>query len=64
MADAVLFRVRFIELIERWLSLFSSWNLIAVLLINYIILKPRETVCVLANSIYIWLSGNILEYIV
>ncbi|KAJ5093497.1 hypothetical protein N7456_009358 [Penicillium angulare] len=52
------------ELLERLsqqYSEFDNGNLVAALLMNYMVLKPGEAVCVPADSIHAWLSGDILE---
>ncbi|KAJ5620602.1 hypothetical protein N7510_004586 [Penicillium lagena] len=42
-------------------SEFDNGNLVAALLMNYMTLEPGEAVCVPADSIHAYLSGDILE---
>lgn len=42
-------------------SEFDNGNLVATLLMNHMTLDPGEAVCVPADSIHAWLSGDILE---
>ena len=42
-------------------SQFDNGNLVAVLLMNYLVLEPGEALCVPADSIHAYLSGDILE---
>lgn len=40
---------------------YDNGTLVAVLLMNYVVLKPGEAVCVPADSIHAYLKGDILE---
>ncbi|KAJ5225597.1 hypothetical protein N7468_006822 [Penicillium chermesinum] len=42
-------------------SQFDNGNLVAVLFMNYMILEPGEALCVPADSMHAYLSGDILE---
>ncbi|KAJ5082182.1 hypothetical protein N7532_011225 [Penicillium argentinense] len=42
-------------------SEFDNGNLVATLLMNYMVLEPGQAICVPADSIHAYLSGDILE---
>ncbi|EAU34425.1 conserved hypothetical protein [Aspergillus terreus NIH2624] len=42
-------------------SEFDNGNLVAALLMNYMTIEPGEAVCVPADGIHAWLSGDIVE---
>ncbi|KAL3473399.1 mannose-6-phosphate isomerase, class I [Aspergillus californicus] len=50
-----------LERLSRQYSQSDNGTLVAVLLMNYMILKPGEAVCVPADSIHAYLCGDILE---
>jgi mannose-6-phosphate isomerase len=50
-----------LDRLNKQYSKFDNGNLVAALLMNYMILEPGEAVCVPADSIHAYLSGDIIE---
>ncbi|CAG8417361.1 unnamed protein product [Penicillium salamii] len=50
-----------LDRLSKQYSTFDNGNLVAALLMNYLVLEPGEAVCVPADGIHAWLSGDILE---
>ncbi|OGE50068.1 hypothetical protein PENARI_c018G10486 [Penicillium arizonense] len=50
-----------LDRLSKQYSKFDNGNLVAALLMNYMILEPGEAVCVPADSIHAYLSGDIIE---
>ncbi|CAG8262823.1 unnamed protein product [Penicillium salamii] len=50
-----------LERLSKQYSSFDNGSLVAALLMNYLVLEPGEAVCVPADGIHAWLSGDILE---
>ncbi|KAJ5494273.1 hypothetical protein N7463_010360 [Penicillium fimorum] len=47
--------------LSKQYSKFDNGNLVAVLLMNYMVLEPGEAICVPADGIHAYLSGDIIE---
>lgn len=47
--------------LSKQYSKFDNGNLIAALLMNYMVLEPGEAVCVPADGIHAWFKGDIIE---
>jgi len=50
-----------LDRLSKQYSKFDNGNLVAALLMNYMVLEPGEAVCVPADGIHAWLSGDIME---
>jgi len=50
-----------LDRLNKQYSKFDNGNLVAALLMNYMVLEPGEAVCVPADSIHAYLSGDIIE---
>ncbi|KGO67567.1 Mannose-6-phosphate isomerase [Penicillium italicum] len=50
-----------LDRLSKQYSKFDNGNLIAALLMNYMVLEPGEAVCVPADGIHAWFSGDIME---
>jgi mannose-6-phosphate isomerase len=50
-----------LDRLSKQYSEFDNGNLVAALLMNYMVLEPGEAVCVPADSIHAYLSGDIIE---
>ncbi|CAI7566845.1 unnamed protein product [Penicillium glandicola] len=50
-----------LDRLSKQYSEFDNGNLVAALLMNYMVLEPGEAVCVPADSIHAWFSGDIIE---
>lgn len=50
-----------LDRLSKQYSTFDNGNLIAALLMNYMVLEPGEAVCVPADGIHAWFSGDIIE---
>lgn len=47
--------------VSKQYSEFDNGNLVAVLLMNYMVLEPGESICVPANGLHAYLEGDIVE---
>ncbi|KAL5359136.1 RmlC-like cupin domain-containing protein [Aspergillus floccosus] len=52
---------RMLERLRAQYSEFDNGNLVAALLMNYMMIEPGEAVCVPADGIHAWLYGDIVE---
>lgn len=50
-----------LDRLSKQYSTFDNGNLVAALLMNYMVLEPGEGVCVPADGLHAWLSGDIIE---
>jgi mannose-6-phosphate isomerase len=50
-----------LDRLSKQYSKFDNGNLVAALLMNYMVLEPGEAVCVPADGIHAWFSGDIIE---
>ena len=50
-----------LDRLSKQYSTFDNGNLVAALLMNYMVLEPGEAVCVPADGIHAYLSGDIIE---
>ncbi|CAL5865926.1 uncharacterized protein PFLUO_LOCUS132 [Penicillium psychrofluorescens] len=50
-----------LDRLNKQYSKFDNGNLVATLLMNYMVVEPGEAVCVPADSIHAYLSGDIIE---
>ncbi|KAJ5908381.1 hypothetical protein N7495_001063 [Penicillium taxi] len=50
-----------LDRLNKQYSEFDNGNLVAALLMNYMILEPGEAICVPADSMHAYLSGDIIE---
>lgn len=50
-----------LDRLSKQYSTLDNGNLIAALLMNYMVLEPGEAVCVPADGIHAWFSGDIIE---
>ncbi|KAJ5312404.1 hypothetical protein N7508_003234 [Penicillium antarcticum] len=50
-----------LDRLSKQYTKFDNGNLVAALLMNYMVLEPGEAVCVPADSIHAYLSGDIIE---
>ncbi|KAJ5158690.1 uncharacterized protein N7500_008341 [Penicillium coprophilum] len=50
-----------LDRLSKQYSKFDNGNLVAALLMNYMVLEPGEAICVPADGIHAYLSGDIIE---